>query len=97
MRSIVFELNAPIERSNTRDPLDGRLSAWIIRDIGGAPVYEVMFRIGPELFPEDSIDMLTGFCMTVRAAVVYCPHEHVCFSQPNFMVSRLDIDASGRI
>ncbi len=24
-----------------------------------------MVRIGPELFQEDSIDMLTGFCMAV--------------------------------
>lgn len=31
----------------------------------GALVYEVMVRIGPELFQEDSIDMLTGFCMAV--------------------------------
>lgn len=42
---------------------------------------------GPELFPEDFIDMPTGFCMTVRAAVVYCPRGPACFSQPNFMVS----------
>ena len=96
MRSIVFELNASVESNKTRFHPDGRLSAWVIRDIGGAPVYEVMFCIGPELFPEDSIDMSTGFCMNARAAVVYCPHGPVCFSQPNFMVSRLDIDASER-
>ena len=35
--------------------------------------------------------------VTFWATVNFCPHGPVCFSQPNFMVSRLGIDASERI
>lgn len=41
--------------------------------------------------------MSDGPYVIVWATVNFCPHGPVCFSQPNFMVSRLDMDASKRI